>query len=84
MTNAVRHAGARSCRVSVSAGSQLRIEVVDDGRGVSKPAREGTGLESMRERASELGGEVAVVRRPDGGTGVLATLPLGPRMGAVP
>jgi signal transduction histidine kinase len=83
MTNAVRHAGARSCRVSVSAGSQLRIEVVDDGRGVSTPAREGTGLESMRERAAELGGEVAIVRRPDGGTGVLATLPLGPAMGVV-
>jgi two-component system NarL family sensor kinase len=83
MTNAVRHAGARSCRVSVSAGSQLRIEVVDDGRGVATPAREGTGLESMRERAAELGGEVTVERRPAGGTRVLATLPLGPAMGAV-
>ena len=67
MTNAVRHAGARSCRVRVSAGSRLRIEVVDDGRGVPQPARAGTGLESMGERAAELGGDVAVERRPGGG-----------------
>ena len=32
----------------------------------------------MRERAAEVGGEVAVERRPEGGTRVLARLPLGP------
>jgi signal transduction histidine kinase len=76
MTNAVRHAGARSCRVTVSAGAQLTIEVVDDGRGLPDEPRAGTGLESMRERAAELGGDIAVQRPPHGGTHVLARLPL--------
>ncbi len=77
MTNAVRHAGARTCRVHVAAGSQLTIEVVDDGRGLPDDAPAGTGLESMRERAAELGGEVAVERAPGGGTRVVARLPIG-------
>jgi signal transduction histidine kinase len=77
MTNAVRHAEARSCRVRLAAGSQLTIEVVDDGRGLPQVPRAGTGLESMRERAQELGGDVAIERGSDGGTRVLATLPIG-------
>ena len=77
MTNAVRHAGASTCRVRVEAGSELLIEVLDDGRGVAAGDRPGTGLESMRERAAEVGGDVAVEARPEGGTRVLARLPLG-------
>ena len=57
MTNAVRHAGARLCRVRLEASSQLTIEVTDDGRGLPSPLPSGTGLESMRERAEELGGD---------------------------
>jgi signal transduction histidine kinase len=32
----------------------------------------------MRERAAEVGGDVAIEPRPEGGTRVLARLPLGP------
>jgi signal transduction histidine kinase len=77
MTNAVRHAGASACLVRLQAGSQLTVEVTDDGRGLPDVPRPGTGLESMRERAAEVGGEVAVERRPEGGTRVLARLPIG-------
>ena len=77
MTNAVRHAGARACRVQLDAADQLTIEVTDDGRGLGEPPRAGTGLESMRERAAEVGGELSVERRPEGGTRVIARLPLG-------
>jgi signal transduction histidine kinase len=77
MTNAVRHAGARLCRVRLEARSQLVIEVTDDGRGVPAPLQPGTGIESMRDRATELGGEVAIEARPEGGTRVIARLPLG-------
>ena len=77
MTNAVRHAGASACRVRLEAGSQLTVEVTDDGRGVPETPSVGTGLESMRERAAEVGGDVAVERRPEGGTRVLAHLPIG-------
>ena len=38
MTNAVRHAGASACRVRLEAGSQLTVEVTDDGRGVPDDA----------------------------------------------
>ena len=76
MTNAVRHAGARLCKVRLVAGVQLTIEVTDDGRGLPVPVRPGTGLESMRERAEELGGNVVFERIPDGGTRVIARLPL--------
>jgi signal transduction histidine kinase len=77
MTNAVRHAGASACRVHLAAGSQLTIEITDDGRGLPATPRPGTGMESMHERAAEVGGEVAVERRPEGGTRVLARLPIG-------
>ncbi len=77
MTNAVRHAGARLCRVRLEAGAQLTIEVTDDGRGLPVAPRAGTGIESMRERAAELGGDVVVERGPEGGTRVFARLPIG-------
>lgn len=77
MTNAVRHAGARACRVHLDAADTLTIEVTDDGRGLPETPSPGTGLESMRERAAEVGGEVSVERRPEGGTRVVARLPLG-------
>ncbi len=77
MTNAVRHAEARSCRVRLTAGRQLTIEVEDDGGGIGASARPGTGLESMHERAAELGGSVSVEAGSHGGTRVVAHLPLG-------
>jgi signal transduction histidine kinase len=76
MTNAVRHAGAAWCRVEITAGRQLTIEVTDDGHGLPARVQPGTGLDSMRERATELGGEVRVEPREGGGTRVVARLPL--------
>ncbi|NES27944.1 hypothetical protein GCE86_09745 [Micromonospora terminaliae] len=75
MTNAVRHAGARTCRVSVSQHDALLITVWDDGSGVA-PAAFGVGLASMRERAEELGGRCTVTFRQGQGTQVEAVLPV--------
>ncbi|KKK04952.1 hypothetical protein LQ51_16260 [Micromonospora sp. HK10] len=75
MTNAVRHAGARTCLVSVSQRDALRITVRDDGTGVA-PAAFGVGLVSMRERAEELGGWCTVTFRQGQGTQVEAVLPV--------
>jgi signal transduction histidine kinase len=63
--------------VLIVAGRQLLVDVVDDGRGVPRVRRAGTGLESMRERAAELGGDLTVEARPEGGTRVVARIPIG-------
>jgi signal transduction histidine kinase len=78
ITNVVRHAAARSAgialRVDDTAG-MLTIVVEDDGRGLAQAPRSGVGLQSMRERAEELGGTLAIESRPGGGTIVRAELP---------
>jgi signal transduction histidine kinase len=77
LTNVVRHAGARSCRVRLGADAgALTVEVTDDGTGIAAAVTPGVGLSSMRERAAETGGACEVTAAPDGGTRVLARLPL--------
>jgi signal transduction histidine kinase len=76
LTNAVRHAEARSCAVRLVAGEQLVVEVVDDGQGLPTGVVPGTGLESMEARATELGGSLRIERRRGGGTRLEARLPL--------
>ena len=78
ITNVARHAGARSCRVRLSAQEDaLELEVTDDGRGTGEDRGVGVGLASMRERAEELGGTCTIGKNHQGGTCVLARLPLG-------
>ncbi|RYP88428.1 sensor histidine kinase [Nocardioides guangzhouensis] len=77
MTNTARHAAARHCEISCHHDEEhgrLHLEIADDGTG-APPARPGTGLTSMRERAEELGGTCMVVFRVGSGTRVVADLP---------
>jgi signal transduction histidine kinase len=77
MTNVVRHAGATSCIVRIGIDRDgLVIDVTDDGRGIDPGAPDGVGLQSIDERAAEVGGEVDFLGRPGGGTIVRARLPL--------
>ena len=76
INNAARHAHASRCRVRLSAGEALEVEVVDDGSGWQAGARAGVGLASMRERAEELGGTLVLSAAPGGGSRVLASIPL--------
>jgi len=76
LTNAVRHADARICRVRLTAGEQLIVDVVDDGHGLPTGIMPGTGLESMEARAVELGGSLRIERRRGGGTRLVASLPI--------
>lgn len=82
VTNAVRHAAARRCRVRLTAADQLLIEVVDDGVGLPTGVSRGTGLESMEARAMELGGSLRIDRPRGGGTRLEARLPIAGRLGA--
>lgn len=76
VTNVVRHSGARNCRLSVTLeGGVLRLEVSDDGAGLSPNASAGVGLSSMRERAEELGGRLELETAVGGGTRIAALLP---------
>jgi two-component system NarL family sensor kinase len=78
MTNAIRHASAERISVRLDGGPDaVTIEVVDDGCGCPDDAAPGLGLQSMRDRAAELGGSCSVSRGPEGGTRVSAVLPLG-------
>jgi two-component system sensor histidine kinase DesK len=73
VTNVVRHSQARRCWISLSArDGQAALEVRDDGRGGE--AREGSGLQGMRERLREVSGTLA--RDGSEGTRLLMTLPL--------
>jgi signal transduction histidine kinase len=76
IANVARHSGARSCRVRVSVTMTLAVDVEDDGIGLSPGHRLGVGLESMRERAAEVGGRCTITSQPGGGTLVHASLPL--------
>lgn len=78
LTNVARHSGARTCTVNLSREKGLRVEVVDDGVGFNGRGGRGLGLGSMRERAAELGGTFVIESPPDGGTRVVATLPVHP------
>ena len=77
LTNVARHAGASQVTVGLRvSGDELALTVVDDGRGIAPDAAPGLGIESMRERASELGGRLLVTPGPMGGTRVDGVLPL--------
>ena len=82
LTNVVKHAGPARAQVVVGYRDQdVRVEVTDDGRGVTAPtsngrARVGHGLIGMRERVQVFGGDLEVGPRPGGGFRVAARLPL--------
>jgi signal transduction histidine kinase len=76
LTNVARHARARTCVVQLVVDDDVELEIVDDGVGISAERNAGVGLSSMNERASELGGNCIVESTREGGTRVLARLPL--------
>jgi two-component system, NarL family, sensor histidine kinase DesK len=75
VTNVVRHAQARTCRMRLEQqNGSCRLEIHDDGRGGT--SGEGNGLRGMRERVEMLGG--TLLHSTDSGTTLTITLPLNP------
>lgn len=78
LMNVVRHAEARTCHVRLrldESADLLCLEVHDDGRGLPMKRRAGVGLNSMRERAEELGGTLTITSILTGGTLLTVRLP---------
>jgi two-component system, NarL family, sensor kinase len=76
LANAIRHAGARRVAVHLDGTpAWVSLQVEDDGVGLSeRPRTNGLGLASMRQRAEEIGGRLAVTSTGSG-TRVRAELP---------
>ena len=73
VTNIVRHAQARTCRMQLEQqNGSCRLQITDDGRGWN--GSEGNGLRGMRERVEMVGGTLQ--RTGASGTTVTITLPL--------
>jgi len=77
IVNAIKHAQASRCRVQFEVVDyDLRIEINDDGRGLPDVLQAGVGLQSMRERVSELNGWIRFESLSGNGTCVRVRLPL--------
>jgi signal transduction histidine kinase len=88
LNNVLRHAKATRCHIHLKmlnditlptltalATPVLELEVVDNGCGLTNTKRNGLGLSSMCERATEVGGTCKVETLARGGTRVLVHLP---------
>jgi signal transduction histidine kinase len=76
MTNAVRHAGASSIYVHLSyRTASVVLEVGDTGHGMSGGESSGFGIDGMRHRTREIGGEIRILSDPGRGTRIIVTVP---------
>ncbi len=81
ISNAIRHAAARTVRVNLAYTSDaLALRVADDGRGFDPSAPDGDtahwGLTSMQERVAQVEGEFSLHSAPGQGTAVEVRVPL--------
>lgn len=77
VTNAIRHAEARTVRLKLAwTPAAVVLAVTDDGHGFD-PAARGFGLRGVEERLREIGGTLSLKSGPDG-TALAAHVPLSP------
>lgn len=74
LNNSLKHAQAQHLVISLACRpGEITLEVADDGRGFD-PLRlrgSGMGLQTMRERADLLGGQISIISNPGSGTRVI-------------
>jgi signal transduction histidine kinase len=83
LENVSKHSQARQCIIRFANHNGLEIEIMDDGIGLPPNLTPGIGLRSMHERSEELGGSCVIERGVNGGTRILAHLPIGESNGSV-
>ncbi|MBX3071078.1 MAG: hypothetical protein KF883_11305 [Thermomicrobiales bacterium] len=77
LTNVVRHARADRCMIRiVRHNAEIRVTIEDDGVGIPPNRTSGVGLQSMRERALELGGSFETLSTDASGARIVAILPI--------
>lgn len=79
MTNIRKHAQAEHVRLHVATdGQMLLVQIADDGRGIGSQALTGSqfGLQTMRERAQSIHGQLSIFSTPGEGTTVALRVPL--------
>ncbi len=82
LNNIQKHAGAKNVSVVIkAAGTEFSAVIADDGRGfdmarLEKRPLEGLGLSIMKERATEMGGQLRIDTAPGKGTQVILRVPL--------
>ena len=94
LENVIRHAGARTIRVSLEQTStEMTLAIADDGQGVDLDALEIAGADAddrfgirgMKERAALIGGRFEISSQAGQGTSVRLTAPIeGQEDGACP
>ena len=79
LANVARHSGAAHASVLLAdAGTHVRLEIADDGRGIDptiEPVGGHHGLANMRRRAEALGGTFDLDSRPGSGTRIIVSIP---------
>ena len=75
ISNAVRHGHAESVTLTVEAGDDLLVDVLDDGVGIPTDVGR-NGLRNLEDRARECGGRLSVRRVEPSGTRLTWCVPL--------
>ena len=78
VSNAVRHAHATELAVTITADTDLTVQVVDNGDGIPGRVTRRSGLRNLADRAVQLGGSLTTGTPPAGGTHLTWTAPLHP------
>ena len=76
LNNVMKHSGASAVTVRIRLSTEtISLEIEDNGRGISTDAHSrqgaGFGMQGLKERAGQIGGDFSIVSVPGGGTTIL-------------
>jgi signal transduction histidine kinase len=76
LTNIHRHSGSKSASIAITRSpAGIKLEILDQGKGMPMPMpRSGVGIQGMRERVRQLGGDLQIESGKTG-TRISATFP---------
>lgn len=77
MNNIAKYSGATKAVISLrQQGKTIVLSITDNGKGFTSPdAQQGNGLDNMRQRCKESGGECRIISEPNKGVSITCTFP---------